>query len=357
MIIGIDAREGVREHRAGKGEYVYQLVSQLIRHSEHQFVLFIDADPPSSWMQPNVRGVGWKTGAILWQLKMWWYLETSRPVDVYFSPTSLILPALLRRVPVVTALMDFVSFIFPNQHNLKSVILEKMWMRRALKSSRELIAISESTKQDAMKLFKVSPDKISVIYLAPSLSPEEENYVLPEGKIILDVGTLEPRKNIERLVAAFNQVKSEIKEAKLILVGRWGWQSDSIKLAVTASPFSSDIHILNEINNAQKKSIYQQADVMVFPSLYEGFGLPPLEAMSLGVPVITSKVSSLPEVVGEAAILINPQSVEEIAEAIKRVLQNPELAAELKHKGLARAGLFSWTKTADQTLDVLTRIK
>jgi len=357
MIIGIDAREGAKRQRAGKGEYVYQLVSHIIKHPEHRFVLFLDSDPPSEWQRANVKLVVWKTGALLWQKLMFWYLEICRPVDVYFSTTSLILPAIVRSVPVITALMDFVSFLFPARHDLKAVLLERMWMRPALRYSRKLIAISNNTKQDAIKLFKVNPDKISVIHLAPSLAATEENYPLPYRKIVLGVGTLEPRKNIERLVSAFNQVKAEIRDATLVLVGRWGWQSAGIKGVIAASPVKSDIHVLEDITSAQKPSIYKQAAVLVFPSLYEGFGLPPLEAMAMGVPVITSNVSSLPEIVGDAAIMVNPNSVEAIAGAIKQVLQNPVLAAELKRKGLARAQIFDWETVASQTLAILTGLK
>lgn len=357
MIIGIDAREGARDQRAGKGEYVYQLVSHIIKHPEHQFVLFLDIDPPSEWQRANVKLVVWKTRALLWQKLMFLYLEICRPVDVYFSTTSLILPAIVRSVPVVTALMDFVSFLFPARHDLKAVILEKMWMRPALKFSKKLIAISDNTKQDAIKLFKVNPDKISVIHLAPSLAATEENYPLPYRKIVLGVGTLEPRKNLERLIAAFNQIKLTLPDATLVLVGRWGWQSTEIKKAINSSPFQPDIHVLTGITNQQKKSIYQQAAVLAFPSLYEGFGLPPLEAMACGVPVIAANTSAVPEVVGDAAILIDPLSVDAIAQGLTQVLQNPTIAAGLKSKGLARVQLFTWEMTAQKTLAVLTGIK
>lgn len=357
MIIGIDAREGVRAQRAGKGEYVYQLVNQIIHHDEHKFILFVDGNPPHQWQRANVRIINFPTGAWLWQFLMFWYLEILRPVDVYLSTTSLILPALVRSVPVITALMDFVSFLFPASQTKKTVILERMWMRPALIYSRHLIAISKHTKADATKLFGTNPDKISVVYLAPGLTQPAADYPLPEGKIILSVGTLEPRKNIERLVAAFDQVKLAVPEAILVVVGRWGWHSDKIRQALAASPWQKDIKILLEVNDAQKISIYQQAQVLVFPSLYEGFGLPPLEAMALGVPVVTSNRASLPEVVGDAALVVDPTSTTEIAQAIQQILQNPGLAQDLVIRGLARAELFTWAKTANLTLQVLLKVK
>ncbi len=353
MIIGIDVREGARKERAGKGEYVYQLVTHLIAHSEHKWVLFSDIDLPMEWRQPQVKEVVIKTTPLWWQLAVFWYLEIIRPVDVYFSTTSLILPAMVRSVPVVTALMDFVSFLFPTKHDIKAVVLEKWWMRPALKSSRQLLAISEYTKQDAIRLFRVPPDKITVTPLAASFAREEEAYPLPARPTILSVGTLEPRKNIERVVAAFNLIKPRVPDAQLILVGRWGWQSAGIRQAIAKSPYKNDIQVLEHITNAQKKSIYRQAHVLVFPSLYEGFGLPPLEAMSTGLPVIVSAAASLPEVVGEAGLTVDPLSIPSIAEAIRQVLQNPVLAADLRDRGLQRAELFSWDKTAEATLKVL----
>jgi len=356
MIIGIDAREGIQKQRAGKGEYVYQLIDKLILHTEHQFILFLDDNIPTEWQRSNVKPVVIKTKALLWQFLMLFYLEIKRPVDVYFSTTSLILPALVRSVPVVTVVMDFVSFIFPDQHNTKAVMLEKIWMRPALRYSRKIITISEHTKQDAIRLFKINPQKITVTYLAASFVSTPEIYPLPYTNIVLCVGTLEPRKNIERIIAAFNMVKTELPETQLVLVGRWGWHKDGIGQAIRQSQYQEDIHVLDHVTANQKQSIYKQAEVLVFPSLYEGFGLPPLEAMATGIPVIASRTSSIPEVVGDASILVDPYNTKEIAEAIKEALKNNELRAELKMKGLERVKLFTWENTTNQTLKILQTV-
>lgn len=358
MIIGIDVREGIEPHRAGKGEYVYQLVSRLILHNEHQFILLADAPLPTEWRRVNVTAKICSAPAWLWQLWAVGYLEFRRPVEVYFSPTSLIVPALVRHIPVVTAIMDFVSFLFPIRHNAKTVILEKLWMRPALQHSREIIAISECTKQDAIKLFNIKPENITVTYLAAGLlTGRGRPYALPPGKLILAVGTLEPRKNIERLIAAFNRLKPNIPESKLILMGRWGWQNKSIRRAIEESPFKSDIVVISDVEADQKAAVYREAAVLAFPSLYEGFGLPLLEAMTLGVPVVAARTSSIPEVVGDAALLVDPLSVDELTAALSQILQNPAVAEELKHKGQQRAQLFTWDKTATRTLQVLLKAK
>ncbi|HAR55043.1 TPA: hypothetical protein DCR79_02020 [Patescibacteria group bacterium] len=356
MIIGIDVREGVKTIRAGKGEYVYQVVGGLIKATQHQFVLLTDQPLPSAWQQDNVIVKKGPTNSLIWQLWAWLYIEFTRSLDVYFSPTSLIVPALLRSVPVVTALMDFVSFLFPSTHNLKSVWLERMWMRPALINSRRLIAISESTKQDAIKLFKINPQKIIVTLLAASFVDEDEPYPLPPGPIILFVGTLEPRKNLAILVKAFEGLKPELPAAKLVMVGRWGWQREELQQTIGQSPYRRDIHILTDVKPAQKRSIYKQAQVFVFPSLYEGFGLPPLEAMSLGVPVVASKVASLPEVVGAAGILVNPYAENELYEAMKGILTDRNLAEKYAQAGRHRATQFTWDKTVQHTLAILEEI-
>lgn len=355
MIIGIDAREGAKSQRAGKGEYVYELVTQLIK-SNHLFILFLNCSAPKQWQRTNVRLVVWHLPAPIWQLVMWLYLEFVRPVDVYFSTTSLIIPALVRRVPVVTTIFDFVSFLFPVTHQRQTVILEQLLMRWALHCSRRLLAISEHTKQDAVRLFSIPANKITVTYLAPSLSQPGENINLSGENIILFVGTLEPRKNIVRLVEAFNLIRRDQIPAKLVLGGSWGWQSEEIKVAIKQSPAASDIEVLGYVATNQKASLYNRATVFVFPSLYEGFGLPPLEAMACGTPVITANVSSLPEVVGQAAILVDPKSVSEIYHAIKRVLQDRELQQQLIAAGFKQVEKFNWQITAQNTLAVLVQI-
>lgn len=354
MIIGIDAREGVKKQRAGKGEYVYQIVSGLIKHSEHQFVLFLDQDPLPEWRKDNVKFIIFKTAPFAWQLRVFLYLEFLHPVDIYFSTTSVIVPALIRSIPVVTVLFDFVSFLFPQHHDRKAVVLEKFLMKWAVRFSKKLIAISEHTKKDAVGLFKINPNKIFVTHLAPSLSDKGEEIEITGKDIILFIGTLEPRKNIVRLVEAFNKLRGDGIESALVLVGKWGWQSGAIKQSIENSLFKNDIQVLGYIKDANKNSLYKQATVFAFPSLYEGFGLPPLEAMANGTPVITSNVSSLPEVVGDAAMLVNPQNTEEIYQALRKILTNKEFANQLANKGYAQVQKFTWENTIQKTLDILT---
>jgi glycosyltransferase involved in cell wall biosynthesis len=357
MRIGIDIREGVKPNRAGKGEYVYQLVTQLIKHTEHQFVLFGDGRFPTEWKLPHIQSKIWVGPSWWWQIIAVLQLNFGSLVDVYLSTTSVIVPALTWRVPVVTVLFDFVSFLFPTNHQFKAVWLEKIWMRPAIERSRRLLAISESTKSDAVKLFGVNPDKITVSYLGSATSLEESPITLPDSPAILFVGTLEPRKNIAVLVESFNQLRRQNITCSLVLAGSWGWQSEGIRSAITSSPYTADIKVLGYVTEAQKTFLYKHAAVLAFPSHYEGFGMPPLEAMSLGLPVVTTKISSLPEVVGEAGLLVSPDSVSELTLALQQVLADAALRQRLIRAGLAQSQRFSWQNTADVTLRVLTNTR
>ncbi|GFE71284.1 glycosyltransferase family 1 protein [Chroococcus sp. FPU101] len=226
-------------------------------------------------------------------------------------------------------------------------------VKECLKWTDLILTISESTKQDIIEDLGVKPEKIYVTYLAsrytklPQISLSIE-YLKP---YILFVSTIEPRKNLTNLIAAFNHLKQKHKiEHKLVLIGQKGWRYESIFAAINNSPYQQDIHHLDYLSDDEVAAFYSQADVFAYPSIYEGFGLPVLEAMTLNTPVVTSNTSSLPEVVGDAAILIDPQDPLQIAEAILQVISNTHLRQSLIEKGKKRVKLFSWEKTAQETL-------
>jgi glycosyltransferase involved in cell wall biosynthesis len=169
---------------------------------------------------------------------------------------------------------------------------------------------------------------------------------------LLFVSTIEPRKNIQTLINAFNLLKQTVKlDHHLVLIGRKGWHYQPIFAAIENSPWTHHIHHLNYLSDEDVAFFYSKADVFVYPSHYEGFGLPVLEAMTLGAPVVTSNTSSLPEVAGDAALLIDPNDPMELAEAILKVISGSQFRQDLIHKGKARAKLFSWERTAKETLN------
>ena len=262
----------------------------------------------------------------------------------------------------VITVYDLTFELFPQWHIKETLIWGERIYRLVCEADR-IIAISENTKKDLIKLYKILPEKIKVIHLAAdeiyrpindsnALASSLQKYDLP-NKFILFVGTLEPRKNLNRLIQAYRMLKERGGlEHKLVIVGRKGWLYEEIFKIVKNLGLSREIIFTGYVPEEVLVLLYNISDLFVYPSLYEGFGLPPLEAMSCGTPVITSNISSLPEVVGDAAILVNPYNVEEIAEAIERVLSDEKLQQRLRRKGLERAKFFSWEKTAKETIKV-----
>ena len=225
-----------------------------------------------------------------------------------------------------------------------------------------IITFSENTKKDIVKYLRVEPQQIFITpqasrYCSNTMSAELEMQLKRSLKYdfaspyLLFVSTLEPRKNIGNLVNAFNYLKFQHKiPHNLVLIGKKGWHYQSIFAAIEASPWSSCIHHLDYLSDELVALFYSQADVFVYPSYYEGFGLPVLEAMTLGTPVVTANTSSLPEVAGDAALLINPHEPIELAEAILNIISDTQLRHKLIQKGKQRAQMFSWQKTARETI-------
>jgi glycosyltransferase involved in cell wall biosynthesis len=222
-----------------------------------------------------------------------------------------------------------------------------------------VITISESSKQDVVDYLGVSPERVWVTPLASRYAVDALNNLgeakWPDGlgdcPYILFVSTLEPRKNVVRLIQAFDQLKATHRiEHRLVLVGQKGWQFDPIFEAIAASPWQHHICHLNYLSDAEVAYCYANADVFAYPSLYEGFGLPVLEAMTLGCPVVTANTSSLPEVAGDAALMIDPTSVEELAAALWQVIGDRTQRQTMIQQGYQQAAQFSWTHTAKATL-------
>lgn len=258
------------------------------------------------------------------------------------------------------AVHDLIAFRYPLQHHRKSMILEQLFLGRALKKVSRVLVPSENTKKDLMRLFHYKEEKIAVAPLGvdesifgiqKQTSGILKKYNLPE-EFILTVGGLEPRKNIARLAEAF--LASNLNNLKLVIVGGRGWQSKKLQQKI-AQRGDRIIHIEN-CSQEDLPAFYRAAKIFVFPSLYEGFGLPPLEAMASGCPVICSNAASLPEVCGNAALFVNPEKTEEIAAALKKLLSDEKLRAELIQKGLDQAKKFSWQNTAETTLKVFNSL-
>lgn len=281
-------------------------------------------------------------------------------IDVCFF-TNFVL-SIAATCPMVLTIHDLSFKLFPRTHSLRNVIWARSLVPISTRRAQRVIADSYNTKIDLLRVMNVAEEKVDVVHLGASelFSPEPHaddaetisRYGITEP-YILYVGTLEPRKNLTMLIRCFDKIARERPDVHLVLAGRRGWMAQAIFDELEKRDLLGRIQITGYVRDEDLPAIYRSASVFIYPSLYEGFGLPPLEAMSSGVPVIVSRNSSLPEVVGEAGLYVNPLDAEEMAEAIGRVLDDKELANSLREKGFERARQFSWHKTAVKTLEII----
>ncbi|ELR96682.1 glycosyltransferase family 1 protein [Gloeocapsa sp. PCC 73106] len=225
-------------------------------------------------------------------------------------------------------------------------------IKKCLTWSDLIITFSENTKQEISYYFNVNPEKIVITPQASRFFEVNSVSYHFDYPYLLFVSTLEPRKNIINLIKAYNYIKEKYQVPHhLVLIGQKGWSYKGILEAINTSPYVETIHHLDYLSDQLVAWFYSKAEAFVYPSYYEGFGLPILEAMTLGAPVITSNTSSLPEVAGDCALLINPQDYLELGEAMIRIISDRQLRQELVKKGKARSKLYSWEKTAQATLE------
>jgi glycosyltransferase involved in cell wall biosynthesis len=281
--------------------------------------------------------------------------------DIYHGTNYAVYPC--RHSLNVLNLYDLTFLRYP-QYVTAVVRTYRQRVQQCLEWTDLIITSAESSKQEIIEFLKIPEDKIWVTPLASRYShsaPEKKHDPKPsslsDAPYILFVSTLEPRKNVRTLIKAFNILKTSRKlDHQLVLVGQKGWQFGPIFDAIQASPWRDHIHHLGYLSDREVAACYSHADVFAYPSIYEGFGLPVLEAMTLGCPVVTSNTSSLPEVAGDAALLVTPTDAEELAAALERVIMDRSLRESLIEKGYRQASQFSWTRTAKLTLDAYRSI-
>lgn len=365
MIIGIDASRAFVKTKTGIEEYSYRVIKGLTNClAQEQVILYldprvnklkyIDFDLPDKWRTKFLRAPKFWTQARL-SLEMLF-----DATDVLFVPAHTV-PMIHPKNTVVT--IHGLEYEFcPGAYSW----FEKMYMRWSIRRScrwaSRVIAVSENTKRDLMRLYNVPKEKIEVIYEGYSESDSQFS-ILNSQKILSDsiskhyllfIGRLEERKNIIGIVEAFEILKKKYDiPHKLILVGKFGFGGEKIKDRVYASEFKNDIILTGYVSDENKFYLLANADVFLFPTFYEGFGLPILEAQSVGTPVVCSDVSSMPEVCGKESVLVDPEDVSSIAEAIHKLISDEDHKNDIIKKGLANVKKFSWEKCAKEVGDIL----
>ncbi len=361
--IAIDINEANVTNRVGTGQYTYHILKRLRALSpETEFHLYhrdslLPHLPPADqkWIYHQVKPAkGWLSFGLPLNL-----LISQGKYDSFWSPAHYT-PSYIGSPSVVT-IHDLAYEYFPDLFLPSDLYKLKNWTRIAVTRAQKVIAVSEATKQDLIKLYGTDPTKITVIHngydsdIFNLKSPVNDNilksYLLNPKSYILFLGTIQPRKNVIKLVQAFRLLKEQGYKGKLVVAGNIGWLADDSLEVIKNSPDAADIVMTGYISDEARLALYRNAEVYCLPSLYEGFGVPAIEAMAAGAPVAVANNSSLPEVVGDAGVLFDERNPASIAEGINKILSDRNAWVK---KSLARAQKFSWDKCAKETLNVIS---
>jgi glycosyltransferase involved in cell wall biosynthesis len=367
MRIAIDAT-AIPRLMAGAGVYTYELIRALPDvEGDHDYLVFArsDAFDGLARRHPNLRVVRVRAptrpGRLLWeQTALPLALRRAR-IDVLHSPHHTT-PALALGCRRVVTLHDVTFFLVPERYPPARRLYFRAVTRASARLADALITPSEAVKGDVVRILRVLPERVTAVpeAAAPAYAPVDapealdrvrRKYRLPE-RYVLSVGSLEPGKNRRRLIAACARLRERGVEHHLVISGQRAWRYEDELDVVRQLGLDDRVHVLGFVDGADMPALYSAADLLAFPSLYEGFGLPVLEAMACGTPVITSSVSALPEVAGDAALLVDPADVSALAESMERALTDGALRADLRARGLERARMFSWERAARETLAV-----
>ncbi|HEC88422.1 MAG TPA: glycosyltransferase family 1 protein [Thermoplasmata archaeon] len=355
----------------GVGNYLLNLIENM-KTKEDIYLISYEKNPfykdfKEVIMKNPLPFLKGKPHIYFWHIYMQYKLPHMKEIklDILHSPENSTLFRKFKNIKKVVTVHDMILYIFGEIKNIIDFARYRFLMPRVLKTADRIIAVSNNTKRDLISYLGISEEKIEVIYegVSKQYKPLDKNEVKIfkkkyhlEEPFILYVGSFLPHKNIPALIKAFYKLKNQYQiKNKLVLCGKKEKLTYILKL-IKRLNLQKDIIFTRYIPTRELPYLYNAADLFVYPSLYEGFGLPPLEAMACGTPVITSNTSSLPEVVGDAGIMIDPHDVDELTKTIYEVLTDEKLRKELSNKGLKRVKKFSWEKTAKETLKVYEEV-
>jgi glycosyltransferase involved in cell wall biosynthesis len=383
MKVVIDVRCLSEGRRTGVEEYVINLLFNIFEiDKNNEYILFFNSWKKSkfdfSWIDkyPNVTLKTFKFPNKILNF-FFWYFDWPKidklvgGADIVFMP-NIIFGSVSNDAKIFLTVHDL-SF---EEHSEYFSLKRKLWhffinAKKVCQKAEKIIAVSQSTADDLVRIYKIDRKKINLIYSgcfenldvidrnSSRLIEIKKKYSLPY-KFILYFGTVEPRKNIVGLVRAYNLFQKKaidnneknLSDFNLIIAGERGWLNEKIFSEINNSPYNNKIKVINSVKDEDRKYLYNLASLLVYPSFFEGFGFPPIEAMKCGVPVVCSNNSSLPEVVGDAAVLIDSDRSEEIYQAMREVLRKTEFRSFLVEKGLKKSSFFKWEKTARKVIDL-----
>jgi glycosyltransferase involved in cell wall biosynthesis len=368
MIIALDGHM-IGSHETGNETYALEIALALARlddaddYSYNLYTASPDVLPASVYSTPRLSVREFPDAPSLVRIP-WIYPRLARRDGAALLHMQYVAPP-FAPCPVVLTVHDVSHRVYPEFFSLKARLVVIPLTGMSIRRATHIIASSEATLRDLARFYRVSPSRVTVVSLAAGCryrprSQEEQVrvqrlYDLPQD-YVLTVGTLQPRKNLARLLEAFGSIAAEIPDAALVIAGAQTSYGSELEQTAQQMGLERRVRFIGYVPDADLPALYSGATVFCYPSLYEGFGLPPLEAMACGAPTVTSNTSSLPEVVGDAALTVDPASVESIAVALRQFLQDTELRDTYRRKGLQRAATFSWQRTAQLTRGVYDRV-
>lgn len=363
---------------AGIGRYTRELAQALIIQArEHTFQLIVGRDfPPQAlprWAQDDSR-VSWtrlpftsRQATVLWhRLRVPLPLELFTDAIDLFHGTDYLLPPLRRTKGIITV-HDLSFFLLPEAADPRLARFLQRALPRSLARADMVVADSERTRRDLLGLFTLDPERVVTVPLGVSprfrrvtepaaLEAVRRRYHLPAA-FVLFVATIEPRKNLVRLVEAYDLLRRELRQAPpLVLAGGAGWRNEPLFQRIASLELEDAVHFIGFVREEDLPALLSAATVFVYPSLYEGFGLPPLEALACGTPVVATTAGALPEVLGSAALLVDPEDVQALAEALHRALTDEEVRLRAATAGPEQAARYTWEGAAQRMLSIYERV-
>lgn len=371
MRVGIDAT-AIPPQPMGAGRYILYLIQELVNlDTQFEYVVFAQSYLRSH-LNDQVREkiqIRWIKNMspayrLIWEQTAFLNLIRQMKLDLLHSPHYTM--PLNSPVPCVVTFHDMSFFIHPQKHTFSKRYFFPWIMERSSRKAEIIITDSESTRRDAIRFLGIDPEKITTVHLGyqeifrkitdlDRLSSVRRKYQLPQ-RYIYYAGNIEPRKNVHLLLSAFERLVEEGFPHHLVLTGGLGWMYEDVLAQINNMRAQDRVHRVGHVPSIDLPAIYNLAEVFVYPSAYEGFGLPPLEGMACGTPVITSNISSMPEFVGDAGLLIPPNDEAALFQAIKRVLDDGELRQKLQKAGPKRAAEFTWKHTAEKTQNIYQQV-
>lgn len=361
------------EQGGGIGRLVRDLVYALANYdTETDYRLFVAGVANNAMSTPPGNNFTWRTTQLspTWLARIWHRLKVPLKVEAFtdnidlYHATNFVLPPTRKHTKTIVTVHDLSFIRVPEAATPRLKAYLNAVVPLSIKRADHIIADSAATQKDLIELYRIKPEKISVLLSGVNecfrpiddLTSIQDKYNLPEGPYIFSVGTVQPRKNYERVVDSLARLRAAKIDIDLVIAGGKGWLEGPLYRKIEETGLTEHVHMLGFVHDEDLPALYSGANCVAFPSLYEGFGFPVLESMACGTPVITSNISSLPEVAGEAALMVNPKNTDELVYALRRVIEDQTLREKMIADGFQQAAKFTWQASAQSLVRIYREV-